>query len=112
MSPVIAFALLAISLFSAGVFLWYALLGLQEYRDVHRNNAASARAESNSEHGVVVTSVLAVIAIANVITALGFIHEDRPATDPVTWGAIFVRGALLVGAIYLICRHPIVGGRE
>lgn len=94
-SEPVAFVLEIVSAVVVGMMLVVMRQAWHDVRALPRNRHA--------EHGLVVSSGLAVIALANVLTGVGFVQGDE---DLIGTGAVMVRGAMAVVAVYLVSRRP------
>lgn len=55
------------------------------------------------DHALVVALGLLLVSLAQLLTGLGFLWDDR---ELIRWGAILARGALLGTLMYLLVRYP------
>lgn len=84
------------------IFTWSWLYSIKIYRKALLEERRS-RLRQNAEHGLVVSTALLLLVIANVIIGIGFLVQDAFATETV---ALFIRVELIITGLYLVLRHP------
>lgn len=58
--------------------------------------------DPNAEHALFLLTVLVLVSVGNVLIGVTALWNNAPTS----WGSIFVRGVLAMGAFYLTMRRP------